>query len=235
MLSMPARLLSIVHQRDAGPGVFASVDAELEEWRPRKAPPPSLAGFDAVMVFGGAMNAHEEARHPWLRPEKELLREVLDRRLPVLGVCLGSQLLSEVAGAEPRRADRPEIGWCEIALTPEAVDDPLLGGLPERFEGFGWHSYESPLPPGAVPLARSPVCLQAYRLDGAPAWGLQFHAEVTEETVGRWLDDSRSDEDAVRVGLDPEALRAETRAKIGTWMDTGRAIARRFVAAATRA
>src|SRR5919106_4549351 len=147
MLSMPARVLSIVHQRDAGPGVFADVDARLEQWLPRKAPPPSLDGYDAAMVFGGAMNADEEDRHPWLRPEKELLREALDRGLPVLGVCLGSQLLAEAAGAEPHRAATPEIGWYEIELTPEASADPIFGSLPGSFVGFQWHGYEFPLPP----------------------------------------------------------------------------------------
>jgi GMP synthase (glutamine-hydrolysing) len=229
------RILSIVHQRDAGSGVFADVDAQLDEWLPPEAPPPSLEGYDAVMVFGGAMNVDQEDRLDWLRPEKELLREVLDRGMPVLGVCLGSQLLAEAAGAEPRRAREPEIGWHELYLTPEASNDPLLAGLPERLEAFSWHSYESPLPPGAVPLARSPVCLQAFRLDGRAAWGLQFHAEVTEAIVADWLGDYRSDPDAIRIGIDPDALRAETRRRIRAWNETGRAIARRFLEAATRA
>jgi GMP synthase (glutamine-hydrolysing) len=229
------RILSIIHQRDAGSGVFADIDAELDEWMPPEAPPPSLEDYDAVMVFGGAMNVDQEERLHWLRPEKELLREVLDRGLPVLGVCLGSQLLAEAAGAEPRPAREPEIGWHEVELMSEASDDPLLAGLPARLEAFSWHSYEAPLPPGAVPLARSPVCLQAFRLDGRAAWGLQFHAEVTEDTVRDWLTDYRSDADAVRIGLDPDALRGETEQRIGAWNETGRAIARRFLEAATRA
>jgi GMP synthase (glutamine-hydrolysing) len=231
----PSRILSIVHQRDAGSGVFAELDADLHEWMPPEAPPPSLDGYDAVMVFGGAMNVDQEERLDWLRPEKELLRGVLERGLPVLGVCLGSQLLAEAAGAEPRRAREPEIGWHGVELLPGAADDPLLAGLSERLEVFSWHSYESPLPPGAVPLARSSVCLQAFRLDGRAAWGIQFHAEVTEATVHDWLADYRSDPDAVRMGIDPEALRAKTGERIGAWNETGRAIARRFLEAATRA
>jgi GMP synthase (glutamine-hydrolysing) len=234
-MSMPARVLAIVHQPDAGPGVFGDIEAELDEWMSPHAPPPPLEGYDAVMVFGGSMNVDQEDRLDWLRPEKALLREVLERRLPVLGVCLGSQLLAEAAGAAPRRAREPEIGWHEIELTPEAADDPLLGGFPQSLEGFSWHSYETPPPPGAVTLARSPVCLQAFRLDGKAAWGLQFHAEVTEAIVRDWLADYRSDPDAVRVGIDPDAMRAETRRRIGAWNETGRAIARRFLAAATRA
>ena len=101
-----------------------------------------------------------------------------------------------------------------MELTPEGRDDPLLTGIPDRLEALEWHSYEAPLPDGAVALARSPVCLQAYRLNGSPAWGLQFHAEVTERDLGLWLDSWDSDQDAVRIGLDPEAMRAESAERI---------------------
>jgi len=229
------RVLSVVHQEDAGPGVFGEAAAagghELVEWLPRDTPPPAVDGFDAAMLFGGAMNVDEEDAHPWLRPEKELLGALLEAGTPVLGICLGAQLLAEAAGASPGRAREPEIGWFEIALEREAAGDPVFGLLPERFEGFQWHSYEAPLPPGAAPLARTPVCLQGYRLEGGGGWGIQFHAEVTREQVGRWLDDYRSDPDAVRVGLDPDALRAETARKIDRWNETGRALCARFLQA----
>jgi GMP synthase-like glutamine amidotransferase len=226
------RILSVVHQRDAGPGVFADAAAEcghgLVEWLPPEAPPPSLDGVGAALVFGGAMNVDEEDAHPWLGPEKDLLRGLLQRRVPTLGVCLGAQLVAEAAGAEPRRAPEPEIGWHRIELAPEAAGDPLLGTLPESFEGFQWHSYEFPLPPGATALARSPVCLQAYRLDGA-VWGIQFHAEVSGESVDRWLADYRSDPDAVRIGIDPARLREQTARRIDSWNELGRGICARFL------
>jgi GMP synthase (glutamine-hydrolysing) len=225
------RVLSIVHQADAGPGVFAEAAAargdELLEWRPHEGP-PAEAGYEAVMVFGGAMHADQEEAHPWLRQEKEFLRAALADRVPVLGVCLGAQLLADAAGARPRRAARPEIGWLDVELDSAAADDPLLGVLPARFESFQWHSYEFPLPPGATPLARSDTCLQAYRLDGG-AWGLQFHAEVTAESVQQWLADYREDEDAVASGLDPRAVAAATEPRIAAWNDLGRGIARRFL------
>jgi GMP synthase (glutamine-hydrolysing) len=233
------RVLSIVHQTDAGAGVFREVAREsgheLVDWLPTNGAAPSLGGFGAAMVFGGAMHVDEEGNHPWIRGEKELLRALLDRGVPLLGVCLGSQLLAEAAGAEPRRASEPEIGWKAIELTPEGRTDPLLAALPERFDAFEWHSYEAPLPEGAVALAQSPVCLQAYRLDGSPAWGLQFHAEVTTRELNAWLDSYRSDEDAVRIGLDAEALRAESAGRIDDWNELGRWIARRFLAEAVRA
>ena len=227
------RILGIVHQNDAGPGVFTDAlerrAATLDTWRPAQAgvPPEDPCGYDAVMVFGGAMHADHEASHPWLGEVKAQLRRLLDRDVPVLGVCLGGQLLAEAAGAPARRAREPEIGWHEVELTAEGARDPLLAPLAPRFTAFQWHSYEFPLPPGATPLARSAVCLQAFRTGAAV--GIQFHAEVAAADAEAWIDDYRSDEDAVRIGLDPEALRSETRSAIGAWNDVGRAFCGRFL------
>jgi GMP synthase (glutamine-hydrolysing) len=227
------RALAIVHQPDAGPGVFAEAlgakGVELEHWPIADGPAPAEpSSYDAVLVFGGSMHTDHEARHPWLAEEKAILAGLIERRVPLLGMCLGSQLVAEAAGAEPRRASEPEIGWHEVELTREATGDPLLGGLPSRFQAFQWHSYEAPLPPGATALARSPVCLQAFRLEG-PAWGIQFHAEVSREDADHWIADYRSDTEAVGIGLDPEALRAETHAAIGAWNDVGRAMCERWI------
>ena len=226
------KVLSIVHQPDAGAGVFGEPAGELVEWVPSEGAPPDVDGFGAAMVFGGAMDTWQEEAHPWLAPEKDFLRGLLARGLPVLGVCLGSQLLAEAAGARPQRATRPEIGWERVEVLPEGASDPLLGPLAPAFEVFSWHSYEAPLPPRAVALARSPVCLQAFRLSDAPAWGLQFHAEVTEENLNGWLDDWEGDPDAVASGLDPEAIRAQSRARLDDQAEWGRALAERFLAEA---
>jgi GMP synthase-like glutamine amidotransferase len=227
------RVLTIVHQADAGAGVFgvqAEADGhELVEWVPADGAAPPLDGVEAAMAFGGAMHVDQEDVHPWLRADKELIRELIARRTPLLGVCLGSQLIAEAAGAAPRRASRPEIGWHRIDLTDEGAADPLLGELPRSFEGFGWHSYEWPLPEGAVALANSDVCLQAFRLGDAPAWGVQFHPEVARDSLWHWLDHYDADEDAVRIGLDAEALRAESEGRIGEWNAVGRGIASRFL------
>jgi GMP synthase (glutamine-hydrolysing) len=180
--------------------------------------------------LGAEAQVDQEDAHPWLRGEKRLVRELLDRGTPVLGVCFGSQLLAEALGAEVRRAAEPEIGWHDVDLTPEGRSDPLLGFLPERFESLQWHSYEWLLPPGAVALARSARCLQAFR--HGTAWGVQFHPEVTEADYGEWLDGFREDPAAVATGLDPAVIRTETVAKIGAWNEVGRELFRRFVAAA---
>jgi GMP synthase (glutamine-hydrolysing) len=227
------RVLAVVHHEDAGPGVFGQVTREagheLLEWVPTSGRAPYLSGIGAAMVFGGAMHVDQEDAHPWMPGEKALLRELLARGTPVIGVCLGAQLVAEAAGSAPRRAAEPEIGWAHVELTREGREDPLLADLPPRLEAFQWHSYEAPLPAGATALARNPVCLQAFRLNGSPAWGIQFHAEVTMRELDAWLDSWDTDEDAVRIGLDPEALRRESAARIDAWMEVGRGIARRFV------
>ena len=228
------RVLAIVHQRDAGPGVFAEAirdaGAELEEWpiAERSEPPADPLGYDAVFTLGGAMHVDQGERHDWIAGQKALLRELLEAEVPLLGLCLGAQLLAAAAGGEPRRARAPEIGWFEVELTPEGREDPLLGPLVPAFEAFEWHSYEVPLPPGAVPLARTEICLQAYRLDER-AWGIQFHPEVSAADAYSWIEDYRSDEDAVRIGLDPAALRAETDAKIGAFNQLGRDLCTRWL------
>ena len=228
------RALAIVHQRDAGPGVFAdafsSEGVELDHWyRAESEEPPSDPGdYGSVLSFGGAMHADQTDRHPWLADEKALLAELLESGVPLLGVCLGSQILAEAAGGSARRASEPEIGWHEVEVTADGGEDPLMGPLAPRFEAFEWHSYEFDLPPGATELAHSAICLQAYRV-GAAAWGIQFHAEVSAADAESWIDDYRSDDDAVRTGLDAEGLRSETRERIGAWNEVGRALCGRFV------
>jgi GMP synthase (glutamine-hydrolysing) len=230
------RVLAIVHQRDAGPGVFAEAirkaGGELDEWTlaERPEPPGDPFGYDAAFILGGAMNVDEGARHGWIGEERALLRELLAREVPLLGLCLGGQLLAAAAGAgaEPCRASQPEIGWHQVEVTCEGEDDPLLGPLAPAFEAFQWHSYEFPLPPGAVPLARSEVCLQACRL-GERAWALQFHPEVSRADALHWIDDYEADPDAVRIGIDPAALGPETEEKIGAFNQLGRELCRRWL------
>lgn len=226
--------LAIVYQRDAGAGVFAEEfdnrGLRFDTWlrAEEDAPPRDPQDYDAVMTFGGAMHVDQEDHHPWLRDQKDLIADLLRRETPLVGVCLGSQMLAEAAGAPPRRSGEPEIGWKQIELTEEGETDPVFGGLPPRFSAFEWHSYEAPLPPGAAPLARSRVCLQAYRV-GESAWGVQFHPEVSSEDAMGWIRDYRNDEDAVRMGIDPVRLGEETRAAIEEWNELGRALCGRFI------
>ena len=227
------RVLLVVHHRNAAAGVFEepalAAGHELVEWLPHEGAPPAPDGFGAAILFGAEAQVDQEDAYPWLRPEKQLVRDLLEVGTPLLGVCFGSQLLAEAAGATVRRAERPEIGWHEIELTPDGREDPLTSVMPERFESFQYHHYEWLLPPGGVTLARSALALQAFRVGQRPVWGLQFHPEVTEPDLGSWLDDWHDDAGAVATGLDPEAIRAESATKIGAWNDAGRALSERFL------
>lgn len=228
------RVLAIVHETDAGPGVFGEAirgrGDSLDQWvLPETAEAPAdPLGYDAVLVLGGSMNVDEGDRHTWIGSEHGLLGKLLERRVPLIGLCLGGQMVAAAAGAVPRRAGRPEIGWHPVDLTDEGRSDPLLGPLAPGFEAFQWHSYEFPLPPGAVALARSDVSLQAARI-GELAWAIQFHPEVSATDALHWIDDYESDADAVRIGVDPTALALETEAKIGTFNELGRALCGRWL------
>jgi GMP synthase (glutamine-hydrolysing) len=227
------RLLVIEHQHDAGPGVFADAVAgcDATTWRPDQEPEPSLDGFDAALVLGAAANVHEREAHPWLDADLAVVAELVERSVPTLGVCLGAQLLAASTGGTVRRAEPPEIGWYDVALEPGAADDPVLGGLPPRFCSFQWHSYEAVPPEGASVLARSEHALQAFRLEDRPAWGIQFHAEVSDADATHWIAHFDVDPDAVAMGLDPEALQRENDERMPAWHELGRELFARFLAA----
>jgi GMP synthase (glutamine-hydrolysing) len=230
------RVLSIIHGRNARSGVFGeAVRAAGHEIEERSFAlgdePDDVRAYDALIVLGGSMNVHEEADHPWMSPERRMIEAALDAGLPTLGVCLGSQLLAAVAGARVYRVDTPEIGWFDVETTPEAAQDPLLRGFPDRFRAYQWHSYATDLPDGAIELARSPVCLQAFRL-GEPAWGTQFHAEVTQEILETWIASFHTDPNAVAQGFDPAAAREQVAREIGRWNELGRSLAGALVAVA---
>jgi GMP synthase (glutamine-hydrolysing) len=236
-----SRALAIVFERDAGPGTFAQASLArgvvLDSWLfdGCSEPPGDPSGYDAVMVFGGSMHPDAEDAHPWLREVKALLGELLGRGTPLLGVCLGGQLLADAVGPPSHPAREPELGWYEVEVTREGAQDPVLGPLAPGFTAFEWHRYEFPLPRGGTALARSAACLQAYRL-GDLAWGIQFHAEVTGEDADAWINDDRRKEDAARVVGDFDQLRERTRTAIGPWNELGRGLCERFLAAAaTRA
>lgn len=169
--------------------------------------PRSLKGFTGLIVMGGPMNVYEEEVYPFLRDETDLLRAALAEDLPVLGVCLGSQLIAKAAGARVRRAPWKEIGWCPLALTPEGRRDPLLRGLGPEFPVFQWHGDTFDLPPGGLLLARSPVGHQAFRL-GNRIYALQFHLEVTASLIETWLETYADELAALKGEVDPQAVLA---------------------------
>ncbi len=149
---------------------------------------PSLEGYDAIFSMGGPMDVFDEAEHPWLIDEKAAIREaVVERDMPFLGVCLGHQLLAEALGGTVGRMAEPEVGIMSVRLTEAGHADPLLKGLDNAVTCLQWHGCEVvEMPENSVVLARSDVCpIQAFRV-GARAYGLQYHVELTDTTIGDW-------------------------------------------------
>ena len=210
------RLLHVEHPDGRGPGVFADV-APLETWRAWETPPPD-GPFDALVLYGGATNVVDAEHEPWLRAELAWLRERLDGGVPVLGVCLGAQLLAAALGAPVTRSDPPEIGWLPVSLTGEGRADPVLGVLPERFDALQWHSWTFAVPPGGRLLATSAACPQAFR--HGRSVGVQFHPEVDRPTLERWNAAWQDDPDASGpVATEP----------LEPWQDLGRRLFATFL------
>ena len=229
------RVLAIVQEADAGPGVFAEAAAargdELDEWLIAEGgdPPADPHGYDAVMVFGGAMNVDEEGEHPWLG----------DREGPAAGAARGRDA---AARRLPRRPAAGRGGGGGAAARAAAGDRLATGRADRRRRARTRCSASLATALQRLPVAQlrdaarrrrgagrgATVCLQARRF-GPLAWAIQFHAEVSEPTPLKWIDDYESDPDAVAIGLDPEALAAETRERIGAWNELGRALCARFL------
>ena len=222
------RVLSIVHHGIEDGGVFDEAVAErgheLEHWLvPNGDAVPATGAHDAVIVFGGAMHPDQDHAHPWLGGEVSYLRETLAAGVPVLGVCLGAQLVARAAGAPVGPAPASEVGWHEVELTASGRDDPVLGVLPERIDAFQWHHYTFELPEGASELAVSASCRQAFALEER-AWGIQFHAEVTREMIVSWVADGSHE-----LPVSQAELIARTDELISTWNDVGRRLCTAFL------
>ena len=139
-----------------------------------------------MLVMGGPMGAYEEAEHPWLAAEKELVREAAEDGRPILGVCLGVQVLAAALGAEVRPMEQAEVGLLPVELTTEGRAHPLFAGMPEPLVSLQWHGDTFELPDGAKLLASSPAAPNQAFQAGEAAYGVQFHLEVTPEMAREW-------------------------------------------------
>ena len=233
---MSLRALHIVNE-PSGPGglflaplrhhgfVIDSVDSAQHEL------PKTVAGYDAVISCGGTANTHESDKYPWIDEEIELLREALRDGVPVIGLCLGAQLLTKAAGGTVHRSDPSEVGWVEVSTNAAAAADPVLGDVPAAFTAMQWHHYACDLPSGAVELARNDTCLQAFRL-GESAWGTQFHIEVTRDILLAWM--RWGGEELAKAGYTQERYLAELDRHIEAHEAIGRGMADRFAEVAAR-
>ena len=220
---MSARRAVLVVQHDAadGPGAIG------RELRARglaltdvrgfagDAVPESIGDAAGLVVMGGPMSLGDVPPHAFLAQERRLVASAIAAGVPVLGVCLGAQILASVLGGRVARAGAKEIGWAPVERAPEAEGDPLFGALPQRFASFHWHEDAIALPPGATLLARSRVTpVQAFRAGRAEdaVYGLQFHLEsdaAMVETMVRTFDG-----ELVAEGLHEERILEDTRERM---------------------
>jgi len=179
---------------------------------------PQPDGLDLVIAMGGPMSVNDEAAHPWLRAEKEFLRAVVQREVPLVGICLGAQLIAGALGARVYPGAEKEIGWFPIHPVPA----PGRFSFPASAEVFHWHGETFDLPPGAALLASSTACRnQAFQL-GDRVLGLQFHLETTPESLDALVVNSRHELIGGTFLQDETTLRAkgtETFARINRLMN----------------
>jgi len=190
--SMKSHWIVLQHVAWEGPGIIAQEAAkrghEVDVRRlDREDALPEADDIQGLVVMGGPLGAYEEASHPFLRKECELLATMARSGRPVLGVCLGAQLLAKALGARVFRGHGPEIGFGSVELTPAAQQDPLFAGAGDTLPVFHWHSDTFTLPDGAELLASSSMYAhQAFRFGGL-AYGLQFHVEPDASTWAQWM------------------------------------------------
>jgi GMP synthase (glutamine-hydrolysing) len=221
-------LVIIQHVAVEGPGLIGQLLSERDIPTLHVGPDADMPSSDrldrasGVIVLGGPMGVYEADRHPRLRGEIALLEHALAASKPVLGICLGAQLLAATLGARVYPGPRKELGWFDVTLTSAAGEDPLFREAPARFEALHWHGDVFDLPAGARHLASSELTAHQAFSAGDCAWGLLFHLEAGVDQVTAMA--AAFPEEIAAAGTSAEALLAGARAFAGSAGDLGRRV-----------
>ncbi len=191
---------------------------------------PQLSDVDGIVSMGGPQSVYERVRYPFLAKEIAFLKEALKAKRPILGVCLGAQVLAHALGASVTKNPQKEIGWYPLMREPAAEDDPMFEAFGQTETVFQWHGDTLALPKGAVRLASSPLCReQAFRYRDN-VYGLQFHVEVTEAIIRAWMQTPGNKQElaALRGVIDPMTIRRHSPHHIARLHELSRHVAATF-------
>ncbi|MBN2568326.1 MAG: type 1 glutamine amidotransferase [Deltaproteobacteria bacterium] len=187
-------ILIIIHDSHEGPGTLGtfleSTGAGIRTIKLYESDtlPDDPRDVDAIVSMGGPMSVYDEEIYPFLRQEKEFLAKSIDANIPILGICLGAQLIASACHTEVFIERVHEVGWSKVSITEEAKRDILFQGLSRTLRVFQWHKDVFDIPEGATIIATSKACPnQAFRYKNA--YGLQFHVEVTRDMLAEWMKD----------------------------------------------
>ncbi len=187
--------------------------------------------YDGLIVLGGPMGVYQTELHPHLHAEIALVTQAIAQEKPVLGICLGAQIIAHALGASVTPLPVQEIGWYEVTVTDAGRSDPMLAELSPHEPIFQWHGDGFELPDGAVQLARSALCPQQAFRYGPRVYALQFHLEVDADMVERWLDlpAHQAEVKLTHGESGRESIRSATRERIGASMASGRRVFGRWL------
>ena len=176
---------------------------------------PALDNYAALIVLGGPMNIGQESEYPHLELEKQAILQAMEQEMPILGICLGAQLIASALGAKVYPAKGVEIGWHPVQTTRQAASDPLARHFADNEKIFQWHGHTFDLPTEATPLISGELCAnQGFRV-GHNTYGLQFHLEACESVIERWLTVPQHEDDLAKLAPNAaEEIRQQNRSAL---------------------
>ena len=176
--------------------------------------PKTMENYAGLIILGGPMNVYQTDLFPFLLDADRLIKQAINTDKPLLGICLGSQLIAKALNTKVYAGEKKEIGWLPISLSNQGKTDPLFNQLPSKLTVFQWHGDTFNLPPGAIHLASSDLFQnQAFRL-GKACYALQFHLEVTSKMINTWLDEYQTELDSLKGIVNPHQIQQKTNTEV---------------------